>query len=346
MTKAPKKGLMLAPGASNDHSMNQYIKETLNKYNCLSRIYSKKNDLFEFQHPSFSGISIEASIKKLIINRNCDVIFVLGEQCKNTIINYLSRPSLSLDMNINIYMINDVDVTSSDKFIKNVKEIPGNKGHKYTIYSHNYYEQKLSAGLGIGVAILAKRYNEKYGIDTARVAIIGGANVPITSKWITGFKEGYCRRAANETFVAYTLGTGYSKFDDPHSGYELTRYLIETYRVNFVVQVCGASCTGVIKAICEHRDNHRENNKVPIFYIPYDYHNWNGYALPESMIPLCLVRRIDYVIDQTIKGNVNKNTKDLVTGHLYQRETELGFLTDSEKNDIYAITRKLAIMRA
>jgi hypothetical protein len=256
----------------------------------------------------------------------------LGEQCKSTIDNFLRDEKYQFESEIYMTNIPYRAQRTPDELIFNVDVHTSRSNNlKCHVYAHNYNERELSSGLALALHKLSERYKSVFAAEPA-IAVIGGADVPVINEWMKGILNGW----DNGTNIhAYTLGTDYSKFNDPRSGYELTEYLIDTYDVNFIVSICGASCKGVISSIRE-----RQDDNTPIFFIPYDFADWDDWTINSEFIPIALVRNIENLISMSLS---DKSVDPLHTGTMFSRPTRLGELSQTELQEIRNHSRHLKV---
>lgn len=263
------------------------------------------------EHPTSSSESIFAALDTLSRKRFCSKIVVLGEQCKAAAQQFLLQPHFNKD--VAIYMVNDPAVSSDDDVITRLDR--RKLGHWYKdLYSLNFRENDTGYSLGAALSVLQvlRQNNSK---ERHRIAIIGAASVPIILDWISGIRDGYEKSTDCRDIRDFTIGSGYSKFDDARSAYELTKYLIEVRGFDCFVQICGASSSGVTAAIREHAGSERD-----IAYVPLDNPDWTFAGLSAESIPFGLVRSIDKALAGLLEASsvTQENPPKLAT--LYYRD--------------------------
>lgn len=188
-------GVLFAPGRLNDLSLNQYVFEQ----------FKEKKIAWSYCHPLNNFVSIKLGLLHLVQIQKCKNIFILGSQC-----------NLALD-----------------SFIKNNRAIIG-KQKFYKVYAETHaQDSEICETLDFRESSLAETTGKilndilKKKLDKEpSVVFLGGANVPVIRDFDSGLRSGLDERIRYQSFA---LGSNYSKFDDPMSGYWYTKYLLKTY---------------------------------------------------------------------------------------------------------------------
>lgn len=312
-------GIIYAPGSKDDAAMNQYVAEKVVQRFSNDDSHRKGVRVFT-EHPTSSLHSIASAVHRLVKNCECEWLYVLGEQCVTPLRHIVSS---GIHPGINrIFFANYPAESVSSSPLEVLDTGQGPKETSSHLYCTNFFETRLARVLGVAVARLSDRlsFGEQ---QQARVALIGGPNVPVTQKWLRGFQDGYGAASPRSELMTYTLGTGYSKFDDPHAGYELASYILRTYRVRFIVEVCGASAKGVVAAIGDQNNKERR-----AYYVPFDYFDWSRPGKLRGQVPLTLVRNFESVIETIIQNENVDQLRDALS------HVALGTLEFSESSPV------------
>lgn len=294
-------GVLLAPGRKQDYALNLFVFESLS---------NRQGIVFEkFQDSRAPAIEVEKRLHRLV-SRGCKIIIVVGHQCKSATIKFIKNSDIRPDLRF--FLVDDPSTPRDDPENLHVlfKKDSGPK-----LFALNLLE--YTAGTH-----LSRILGSILGQDKRRksLAFIAGADVPVIQEFYDGLLNGHDWKGSDIEFHGTTLGSSYSRFSDEWSGYRVTKYLIERYRITHLVQACGYACRGVFRAIAD-----AETTIRPRLY-NFDYSNWQGTFVENLDVDLSFVRKIDNKVDKIMssEGEIdNIKFDDICVGDFVSHRPEI-----------------------
>lgn len=267
----PRIGIILATGSRQDSSINQYVWELWKK----GRITEKTGiRTLRPLGPPHSIMDIGQSLRKL--RRDCMYIVGLGSFMEKSFIDFIKER-----MHWHELAIVDGGILD-DKVVAN--------NSKHLLMPLLFKETKLAAPAGYLAAALAERMRG----TKATVGFLGGVELPVVTRWATGFRRGVKKynelyNCSINTEVDF-LGTSYSAFADIYAGTHVASYYFEWRDVCVIMEACGAACSGVIKAADEYN---KWNQDKKCLIISADYIDKQKSGSP---VAFGVIRRIEDAI--------------------------------------------------
>lgn len=279
-------GIMLAPGRRDDHAMNSYVENT-----CIPVIEKELHVRVHKQHPTATFKDIQKCMGRFT-KKNCNLIFVIGQQCKTYISHLVTDRKWTHDTRFVF-----IDNPSTNFDVGDVR---------VTFDAIDLEECATGAALG---TCLGHFVRDKPNI---RIAFIGGADVPVIKEYLHGFRKTITKFPV--VLNAFYIGNKYSDFDNPAAGYELTKYVIEAYKPDVFVQVMGASCLGFFECL-------RNKLVAPKIVCAFDNSIWSKNVVGDTNIIFVALRNIEVGIKEYLRIYLNGHKENWPVSEEHKKGT-------------------------